>query len=572
MQSTKERLVALIADDDARAIALTGRWGTGKSFMWDEIHKSPLSGTRVQKAVYVSLFGQTSVDQVKLKLMQSALPMLDSDSVLVQSGKRAVATGVKVLEAFHKAFGAINDFGLLAAPSMLKGKLVVLDDIERKHDKLDIEEVLGFIDEFTQRFDVKFLLILNSDRLKKKDLWDTMREKVIDQEVQLTTTPDEAFDIALSRTPSKWSEPIKKAISKCSITNIRIISKVINAMNKVLGAREAVSDVVLARVVPSTVLLALIHYRGIDDGPDAAYVLSFGSKENWEHYFRKDGDKGEVHAKTEEERNESRWHAIVTGVGIYACDQFERHVHDYLQAGLYGPSPVSETIDGFEREGEMLLARAAVNAFWVTSFWEHKLSDQELLGMARQLVDTVHLLDPYTATYLHHTLLDIDGGSQLAEEVITRWCASPKNVAEPDAYAVLRRRIHPRIQEAIDQAQAAVQAKITVLDACRELAPRKGWGSRQELALRAATVDDFESSIRNGNQEELTALFAVMLDFVANERTYTPNFGNAMSAFVTASRRISTDLNVARLARLVRGLFKDAKLEHLLEQEQAASG
>jgi hypothetical protein len=102
-------------------------------------------------------------------------------------GRKVAGTAVKGLETLHKGLGVINDLGILAAPALLRGKLIVLDDLERKHDKLDIEEILGFIDEYTQRFEARVLLILNTDRLKKRDIWDTLREKVVDQELRLTT-------------------------------------------------------------------------------------------------------------------------------------------------------------------------------------------------------------------------------------------------------------------------------------------------------------------------------------------------------------------------------------------------
>ena len=69
---------------------------------------------------------------------------------------------------------------MLAVPGILKDKVIVLDDIERKHDKLSIDEVLGFIDEFTQQHGARFVVILNSDQLDNRKVWDTLREKVVE--------------------------------------------------------------------------------------------------------------------------------------------------------------------------------------------------------------------------------------------------------------------------------------------------------------------------------------------------------------------------------------------------------
>lgn len=80
-------------------------------------------------------------------------------------------------------FCALNDLGFVFAPSMLRERLIVLDDIERKHDNLDIDQVLGFIDEYTQQHNSRFLLILNSDQLNNLKVWHKLREKVVDQEL-----------------------------------------------------------------------------------------------------------------------------------------------------------------------------------------------------------------------------------------------------------------------------------------------------------------------------------------------------------------------------------------------------
>ena len=71
------------------------------------------------------------------------------------------------------------------APVVHRDKPIVIDDIERKHAKLGIDEVLGFIDDYSKQFRVKFVLVLNDDQFStdgdQAKLWATIREKVIDE-------------------------------------------------------------------------------------------------------------------------------------------------------------------------------------------------------------------------------------------------------------------------------------------------------------------------------------------------------------------------------------------------------
>ena len=152
-------------------------------------------------ALYVSLFGLSDTDQLQKQLLESVVPGAESNPGLWEGAKQAVSSGVKVLEGFHKSFAAISDFSLLLAPAMLRKKVIVIDDIERRHERLSIDEVLGFIDQYNQQYGSRFVLILNSDQLAQKAAWETLREKVIDQEIRLLTTPQESFKIAINFDP-----------------------------------------------------------------------------------------------------------------------------------------------------------------------------------------------------------------------------------------------------------------------------------------------------------------------------------------------------------------------------------
>ncbi|MBL8278228.1 MAG: hypothetical protein JNL93_16125 [Pelomonas sp.] len=197
LEATSRQLTALLHDKDVKVVALSGRWGTGKSYMWQQVQKAATS-EQVQKAAVVSLFGLSSIEQVKLKLIQS-VAVKDEQGWLEKA-----KGGLAMLEKVHKGFGLINDVGLLVAPSVLSDKLIVLDDIERKHEKLHLDEILGFIDEFTQRNGARFLIILNSDRLKNREIWDSLREKVVDHELKLNTSCDEAFKVAALGQPTMY--------------------------------------------------------------------------------------------------------------------------------------------------------------------------------------------------------------------------------------------------------------------------------------------------------------------------------------------------------------------------------
>lgn len=166
LAKTKEQLIKLLDQADNKVIALSGRWGTGKTHLWKEVQAQNNVDQRVKRALYVSLFGLSSLDQIKRKLIEVAIPYADSQNAVLKAFNKAFKSGFTAISKHYKALAAINDLNvLLMAPVLLRDKVIVIDDIERKQDKLSIDEVLGFIDEYSKQYESRFVLVLNEDKL-----------------------------------------------------------------------------------------------------------------------------------------------------------------------------------------------------------------------------------------------------------------------------------------------------------------------------------------------------------------------------------------------------------------------
>jgi hypothetical protein len=555
LKETKEHLLVLLGDAENRVIALSGKWGTGKTHLWADVMKESKDET-VNGALYVSLFGLSSVDQVKRKLIESVAPGAEAHPKIWETAKQAVSSGIKVLEGFHKGFAALSDLNLLLlAPVMLREKVIVIDDIERKHEKLGIDEILGFIDEYTQRHKARFILVLNSDQLAKRDVWDTLREKVIDQELKLLTTPDEAFCIAMGLFPSRYAESIKRASVTCELTNIRIIGKVIKAANRILGDRE-LEDALLTRVIPSIVLFAAIHYKGLDNGPDFQFALRIGSPSDWGAF--KDKNK----ESTDEERRQAKWRLLMNELGIHGCDEFEAVVVEFLESGLFDSSKLTPIIDRYVAEKQRVEAREMANQFMFKVFWDHRLNNAQLLEMASELPTIAGMLDPYLCTELEVALADIPGAATIGREIVDGWIAAFKaqkheQVNDDNPF---NRPLHKAIAAEFAFVNAKAQARTTVLDACMYVIENNGWGTMQEVAMKGATAADFESTIRNLEIEKLRRFMRRMIEMRLQRQTYDAHFGTATERFIEACRTIASDPTSDRLAGLVKRLFAGTAL------------
>lgn len=565
LKTTKDHLIQLLADPDNKVIALSGKWGTGKSHLWREV-KATSNDTAVKGALYVSLFGLRDMNQIKLKVVQSALPKAETHSVAWDKVRVGVEGAKKVLTSLHKGFSALDELALLAVPSLLKDKVIVLDDIERKHDKLSVDEVLGFIDEFTQQYGARFILILNNDQLDDRGVWDTLREKVVDQEIRLCTSTSEGFAIAIGLTPSTYEDCIRDATERCGLTNIRIIRKVIKAVNRILGTRTGLSDALLSRVVPSTVLLAAIHYKGIEDGPGFDFVLSQGTPKDWS--VLSDKDKQE----DEESNRKSKWKLLLNDLGIHGCDDYELLVIEFLKSGLFDPSALAMIIDRYSAEDDAMTARNDANKFFDRLIWDHRLTEADLLAEAKTLTPRVHLIDVYNFTSLHEAVEDLAGGKDVAKDMLVNWIAAfkAKRFGDFDDENTFGRKVHPAIQTEFDAIKNNAQAKLTVFDACEFIVKNRGWNARQELAMKAATVADFEATIKTIDIKGLRLFMRRMMEMTMQPGGYRQHFGHATDRFTDACKNIAQDPNSGRLGKLIKKVFADSKLSHLVEPPAAA--
>jgi hypothetical protein len=554
LEKTKERLIRLLRQDDNSVIALSGKWGTGKTHLWNEV-KAESNDEKVKKALYVSLFGLSSVDQIKRKLIESAIPGVESHSGVFDGIKSLFNAGVSAASQHYKAMAALKDLNvLLMAPVVLRDKVIVIDDIERKHAKLGIDEVLGFIDDYSKQFRVRFILVLNDDQLStdgdQTNLWATFREKVIDEEIRLSTSPEEAFSIAVKLTPSKYAQALERATAVCGLTNIRVVGKVVKTADQILAGRD-LDQAIQSRVVPSIVLFSAIHYRGIPDGPDFQFALNVANPD-WMHFGR---DKNAE--PNEQEKREDRWRLLMQELGVHSCDEFEKVLVEFLESGLFDSEQVQAIVDRYVAETQALQARQAVREFLNRALWDHRVSEADLLVEAGQFSASAGLLDPYVTTRLFDTLSELSDGQALGQAIVNAWIAAFEagdhhHIEDDNPFD---NPIHPDIKAAFDAAKARVQASATVVDACIDIIDNSGWGTLQEVAMKRATAADFDAAIRGMDIETLRRFMRRMIDMRLQRATYDAHFGTATQHFIDACRLIANDPNSPRLGALIKKLF-----------------
>ncbi|MNY15552.1 hypothetical protein D3C86_1487720 [compost metagenome] len=175
-------------------------------------------------------------------------------------------------------------------------------------------------------------------------------------------------------------------------------------------------------------------------------------------------------------------------------------------------------------------------------------------------------------TSLHDTLNEIPGGDVIAVAAVDHWIAQfqARTVKGQMPENFFGRKLHPKIQAEFAALEMKAQADVSALDACEYMIKHSGWGERQVLALKSASPSDFEALIRTAETGRLKYLLWRMIEMCAHKRSYEAQFGPAMDNFALACRSVVKDGSQPRLAKLIRFLFAEKKVSHLIEHADPA--
>ena len=328
----------------------------------------------------------------------------------------------------------------------------------------------------------------------------------------------------------------------------------VKVVNQILEGRDldiAVQD----RVVSSIVFFSAIHYRGLTDGPDFKFALNVGNPD-WSRPYK---DSNEP--LTPKEEREKRWESLMQELGIYACDEFEKHLVEFFESGLLDTGGINIVIDRYVAESEVMNARLDAHRYIKRVLWDHRVSEAQLVDEASCFPKSAQLLDGSTATELHSVITNLPGGPLIAEQIIDSWISGCRLRGVLIDDNPFNNRLHPKIEAEYKAIEASRHANTTVVDACIYVFENDGWGTLQEIALGNATAVDIEYAIREiDDLDKLRKFMRQMIKMRTQRSTYDVHFGTATEHFVEACRKIVNDPESPRLARLIKQLFEAGSL------------
>ncbi|MBD8922813.1 hypothetical protein EGR52_11900 [bacterium] len=230
-------------DNTYKKILINGRWGIGKSFYTNQYIEGK------NNAIYISLFGKENIEVIQEEIAKELFKKANSKKKFWKKGKELAKKikgsisykGISIKSPEIKAKSVIEEYC-----SILKEEenlIIVIDDLERKSEKIRIEDILGVIEQLSLCNQIKIVLIGDESRVNEADkkVWKSFKEKIIEKEYKISKFSKEAINsIVISKLKQYINEKelddfVENFIEKFPIDNLRTINKGVNLFLEILN-------------------------------------------------------------------------------------------------------------------------------------------------------------------------------------------------------------------------------------------------------------------------------------------------------------------------------------------------
>jgi Cdc6-like AAA superfamily ATPase len=160
----KQEIERFLASAEPEVLCIRGKWGTGKTYNWKTVAKAAKmkpGGVALNTYCYVSLFGVSSLADIKMQIVQATVPRkaigepdatnrwLALYDTMESAAKKAAMKAVSFLgkSQFEAAMAAMA--------ATISRQIICIDDLERKGAGLSTADVLGLISHFREENSAK---------------------------------------------------------------------------------------------------------------------------------------------------------------------------------------------------------------------------------------------------------------------------------------------------------------------------------------------------------------------------------------------------------------------------------
>jgi len=507
---------------EAKVAALKGSWGVGKTYFWDAYVSDRISQKNLNQIAYsyISLFGKTSLGDVKKSLFHSA-KAISSDSEIdnafdneftkssnlinkvpwIKGGVNKTHSKTPLLSWFTKnvqnipAIGKFSDVITRFEYSLVNNYVICFDDLERKGSSLSVREIMGLIDELALRKNCKIVLIFNESSLDEKSdkkEFDSYREKVVDIELNHDPSCLDNLKLVFKEDRSQLST-IEELVRELNIKNIRVLKKIKWVIDSFDCFFEGKHQKIKEEFLVHGIILCWAYF--IHDEELSFNELKKQLNENsWMSFIaEEDNDKtpGEI-----------RYSTIASNLNL-SFSKFDRHIIYYLEHGFIQKNDLIETISDLTKNIEVQLVSSKLKKAW--GIYSESFSDNldEFKSALRVvLYEDISKLDLSSFSSAINILEDF--GDDISKYVIDYTEMHKESLKKIDPYDSwdMDRLKNSSLRKSIEELHN--KSKNLNLDEVSEkIAVNKGWASEDTDFLASLNKNDFYTWMKS-NPSKLT--------------------------------------------------------------------
>lgn len=533
-------------------LAITGKWGVGKTHAWNSYVRSAMQAQQfaLTDYSYVSLFGPNSIDEVKRAIFASTVsrqvagvtsPTIQTfaghTGALVKSMARKNLPNAKYIPKFKDYSGLLSEIALLS----ISETLICLDDLERRGKSLRIRDLLGLVTLLRETRSCKVVILANVDELEKDPEsveFTRLLEKTIDRHVVFSPSPEEAVDIALEGV-SEARTLIREFSPKLGITNIRIIKRIETNAIEIENALQGLDRRILCQAIKMTTLFTWCLLRG-DESPTIDFVTG---RALW--YLS--GFNAKADKRTDEEKE---WSSLLTSYSLVSLDNFDGYVLDCIRSGIFETVPIREAAQPLVRKFEAGDRGELLNEAWRIYHYSLRSNQQAVTDKFVEAARVGGDLISASALNSAVSLLLKLGEKEAAVNILDLYAIA--NAGNDKAFDISDIFLHndhisDLVRDDLEARQANRQLR-PLRDVFFSIANYRGHGDQEIETLKAASLDDIRVALDSFDGDEgLMTVIRELLKF-RSAIDHLHDFGWRL-ALVLRTFAAESGINALRLAR-----------------------
>ncbi|WPC74946.1 KAP family NTPase [Vibrio porteresiae] len=318
-----KQIIELLEDESfPQVVLIDGAWGSGKTYFIRKSLIEALNSKFKQSVFYFSLYGISSIDDFRDKIISLSMTGDENASSLGKIATKIIDGAANLVG--EKGVGAILSGAAGAYKyslySTLDNCIFILDDLERIPDENVIKNILGECLNLAESKNIKVLVVANEDKLDcKSDL-----EKVFADKYKFGFTHEKIVDILKQEyklSDNKITNEIILNITSLDSKNIRVLKRSIAKFLRIKREIENIENVIVDQAL-SRVLADIIRicYARFELGYSKEMILDATNTRLLRHVANKDNDDVDSDYDVLDNIFNNSIHSINEKLLTYCCD------------------------------------------------------------------------------------------------------------------------------------------------------------------------------------------------------------------------------------------------------------